>query len=165
MKLTIKNLKTAKFASEETLCYEATIYIDGVRACTAHNQGYGGPDDYRAVSKQGQEMMDKFEAWCKAHPSIVTQYSSADSAGAFQYQPDMEHFVQEAITNFEIEKDIKKHIKTKLVGFMDGKIYTWNIPPTHPTGREIVLKKNPTVQFVNDMPMEEAIQAYRVGGA
>lgn len=41
MKVELKNIKIAKFASEETLCFEATIYIDGKRSGTVKNNGWG----------------------------------------------------------------------------------------------------------------------------
>ena len=41
-KIELKNLKTAEFASEETHCFEATVYLDGKRFCIASNQGHGG---------------------------------------------------------------------------------------------------------------------------
>lgn len=49
----LKNLKFAEFASEETNCYEATVYVDGKRFCIASNQGHGGPDSYDAIRPRG----------------------------------------------------------------------------------------------------------------
>ena len=39
MTITVKNLKIAQFASEETLCFEASVYVDGKRAFVAHYDG------------------------------------------------------------------------------------------------------------------------------
>lgn len=44
--LTIKNLKFAEFASEETLCFEATLYVDGKSVGHVRNAGKGGPNEY-----------------------------------------------------------------------------------------------------------------------
>ena len=49
MEITIKNLKTAEFASHETLCFSATVYVDGVRSFTAENDGNGGCNFYHPV--------------------------------------------------------------------------------------------------------------------
>ena len=43
---TIKNLKFAEFASEETLCFEATLYVDGKSVGRVSNDGRGGPNTY-----------------------------------------------------------------------------------------------------------------------
>ena len=42
MEITLKNLKVAKFMSQDTLCYQATIYVDGKKAGTVENEGHGG---------------------------------------------------------------------------------------------------------------------------
>lgn len=42
MNITLKNFKHAAFASQETYCFEATVYIDGKKAGRASNEGHGG---------------------------------------------------------------------------------------------------------------------------
>lgn len=49
--ITIKNLKVAQFASEETLCFQATVYVDGAPFCVASNEGRGGPNRYDSVKR------------------------------------------------------------------------------------------------------------------
>ena len=51
--ITLKGLKIAQFASEETLCYEATVYVDGKAFCIASNQGHGGSDRYDTLRPRG----------------------------------------------------------------------------------------------------------------
>jgi hypothetical protein len=36
-------------ASQETHCFEATIYVDGKRFCQVSNDGHGGCDNYHAI--------------------------------------------------------------------------------------------------------------------
>jgi hypothetical protein len=42
MEITLKNLKVAQFRSEETLCYQADVCVDGKKVGTADNDGHGG---------------------------------------------------------------------------------------------------------------------------
>ena len=42
MKITLKNILHSQFASHETLCFEASIYVDGKRRGTVENDGRGG---------------------------------------------------------------------------------------------------------------------------
>lgn len=42
MKIELKNIQHAAFASEETYCFDATVYIDGVKSGTVGNDGHGG---------------------------------------------------------------------------------------------------------------------------
>jgi len=45
MNIELKNLKHSSFASHETPCYQATVYVDGKKAFTTSNNGQGGPDN------------------------------------------------------------------------------------------------------------------------
>ena len=42
MKIQIKALKVSRFASEETLCFQAKVYLDGKLRAYAENDGHGG---------------------------------------------------------------------------------------------------------------------------
>jgi hypothetical protein len=44
MQIELKNIKYADWASEETTCYRATIYINGVKVGETFNSGQGEPD-------------------------------------------------------------------------------------------------------------------------
>lgn len=160
MEITVKNLKVAEFASEETLCYEATVYVDGMRAFTARNDGHGGPDYFHPIGIQGPALLKRAEEWASAQPAITYEMAGH----AHSYIPDLEHFVGEAVTKARIAKDLKRDCSSKLVGLLDGKIYTWKISPAHPKGRDAVREKNPGVKFLNDMPLAEAIEAYKLAG-
>lgn len=51
-RITLKNLKVADFASEETLCFTATVVFDGVPIAEARNEGHGGSTFVRALLGQ-----------------------------------------------------------------------------------------------------------------
>lgn len=42
MIITLKNFKHAAFASQETYCFQATVYADGKKVGVASNEGHGG---------------------------------------------------------------------------------------------------------------------------
>lgn len=48
--ITLKNFKHAAFASEETYCFQATVYINGSKAGLASNSGHGGPTDFHPTN-------------------------------------------------------------------------------------------------------------------
>lgn len=39
MNITLKNLKISNFMSEETICFQATVLVDGKKAGIAQNDG------------------------------------------------------------------------------------------------------------------------------
>lgn len=46
MHIELRKLRVVAALSEETACYTAEIWIDGVRSFAASNRGHGGADDY-----------------------------------------------------------------------------------------------------------------------
>ena len=54
--LTLKNIKHAEFASQETHCFEATIYLHGKPAIKVENDGRGGADNH--YGRKGQSAED-----------------------------------------------------------------------------------------------------------
>ena len=43
-KIELKNIKYAAFASQETSCYQGTLYVNGKRFANVSNEGHGGCD-------------------------------------------------------------------------------------------------------------------------
>jgi hypothetical protein len=58
VKIELKNVKHAAFASEETDCFEASVYIDGVRSGKASNEGRGGCTNFDPRSLE--VMLDEY---------------------------------------------------------------------------------------------------------
>lgn len=66
-RITLKNLKVADFASEETLCFTATVVFDGTPIAEASNDGHGGSTFVRA--REGQAaLLAQAEDFAKSLP-------------------------------------------------------------------------------------------------
>ncbi len=66
-RITLKNLKVAEFASEETLCFTATVVFDGTPIAEARNDGHGGSTFVRALQGQTARLAQA-EAFAKSLP-------------------------------------------------------------------------------------------------
>lgn len=66
-RITLKNLKVADFASEETLCFTATIVFDGTPIAEARNDGHGGSTFLRALNGK-TTLLAEAEAFAKGLP-------------------------------------------------------------------------------------------------
>jgi|TARA_Y100000114_G_scaffold98141_1_gene91327 hypothetical protein len=76
MKLELKNIKYYKSMSEETPCYEGTLYVDGERLGRVHNDGKGSCDRHD-FSWKDYERIDK---WCVENlPKWTNCYSESES--------------------------------------------------------------------------------------
>ncbi|WP_454697039.1 hypothetical protein [Achromobacter aegrifaciens] len=63
----MKNLKEADFASEETLCFSATVVFDGTPIAEARNDGHGGSTFVRALQGQAA-LLAQAEQFAKSLP-------------------------------------------------------------------------------------------------
>jgi len=59
-RVSLKSFKTAKWMSEETICFTATVYLDGKVIGEASNEGHGGATFIRFVSPFAKSTADYF---------------------------------------------------------------------------------------------------------
>lgn len=129
MNLTIKNLKISNFMSEETLCFQATVFVDGKKAGTAQNDGHGG-STYCHLDPAFRHLEDgkKYDLHC---------YCDGDDSDCFlckgtgTYKGSFDELVDDEVHRINREKKdkafeakcIKKgatfvvHTKTQSIGF------------------------------------------------
>lgn len=60
MSLELKNIKYSNFASQETHCYEASLYFKGKKVATVSNDGHGGCDHQHFTSKEAEEAVHEW---------------------------------------------------------------------------------------------------------
>jgi len=76
----IKNVKTAEFASEETVCFEATLYVDGKSVGGVSNRGHGGPNSYSMNNDEYKKHNESIQTW--AHEHMLDYYQGIDAEWA-----------------------------------------------------------------------------------
>jgi len=82
MNISLRNIKYCAWASEETPCFKASLYLDGKLFAMICNDGRGGADRYdpplRLIRKTGSKKwwatLDQIHAYFTAHPHLQTQY-------------------------------------------------------------------------------------------
>lgn len=100
MNITIKNLKYSEFASEETDCFQATVYVDGKSLCTASNAGKGGCTDFRPTKGRTHKDIE-----------AVNKELSKDNVIGFDFPNDLEWEVSELVSMELHYRPIKKRMK------------------------------------------------------
>jgi len=175
MKIELKNFKHAEFASHETHCYEATVWVDGKRAFYASNDGHGGADFYEPLLNytdedvsEGKEpierrsefdaVMAKVEVHCDTLPKWGSQYGGEDNCAV-----TLEILIGNLINKKLIEKDLKKSLKNKVLFVTENGIYQTGYGQKKPADQnliDMVREENPDAIILNSLAFDEALEIY-----
>lgn len=117
MKIELRNIQYAAFASEETYCYTASVYVDGKKRGTANNDGHGG---MTLVSPP--ELRAELDAYGATLPQESLGIINGEEAFFTQ---DAESLCDAEVTKWLHRKDFQRVIKSRLVYIHeDGNLYT-----------------------------------------
>ena len=156
-KITVKNLKHAAFASEETHCFEATVYVDGVKFCKASNDGHGGPDMYWRDGTRNTDLCNEINVLGKRiNPNAYDTWQEMQAGdindGNYLASQHFEIAVGEAVNRALLEKDCKRALanKRRVYGLLDGKVMYWTFKrplstDVRPKAHQAITEKNPGV--------------------
>ncbi|MFD2964392.1 MULTISPECIES: hypothetical protein [Olivibacter] len=151
MNIELKNIKYYESFSEETLAFQANLYIEGKRAGTAKNDGRGGATYYSGDNKEGWELIRQAEDYTKTLPD--KNYPKDEYMEGFSIPMNLEHYIDDLLNDYLAKKDLekiqKKVIKDMEKGIVFGKpndnswiVQTFSVPLkdvlSHPKGAEIV---------------------------
>jgi hypothetical protein len=149
--LTVKNLKHAAWASEETQCFSATIYVDGKACFTASNDGHGGATFMHPLDGMAERLFE-LEDIAKEH-TYTCDYDGNP------HPKSLEWFVDDAVRDTLELRRIARMLKTRAVFVNDaGELtgYKCNIKK-HPLADHIAVlaEKHPGERCVNHLPAAE----------
>jgi len=158
MQFALKNIKHSEFASEETNCYEATLYIDGKRTATVKNDGNGGADyvwacGEGAALKANYKRIAEAGAWLKTQPNEPCEW---DEDGLGQ---DLELICGNLLTTWLIDRDIKRALKRRVCFTKPGQSGIYELKASYkPTAKNLAdyAAAKPEFTILNLLPFDEA---------
>jgi hypothetical protein len=161
MMIELKNIKHSEFASEETHCYEATLYVDGVRWGVVGNQGTGGPDHFHGVAGRNYGDLPALDERIAAAYPRITFGDDHEGISA-----SLETVCGDLVNQF-----LRNRALTRMYGATKTKVLYFKEPPVdgsplyevamkaHPL--EAWLKhlagKYPDAVVINTLPKQEAL--------
>lgn len=160
MNLEMKAIKFSEWASEETYCYQANVYLDGKPFAMVSNDGHGGCDrDYSH---------DKFKGDYRATMKKVDEYfKSLPNTDPCEYFPEgieqtFERWCHDQVCTYLYRKDLKKALKkAKVVKRKndEGKmsLYDYGINVLS----DAIKHRWPEAIILNDLPEDEALAIWR----
>ena len=156
MKIELKNIKHSEFASHETFCYEAILYVEGKPFAQVSNDGQGGSDRLY----QDDRFKD-LDAWSKCH--ALLKMHCADkfrwTMGDGWIEGSIETACHELVSDHLIRKDLNKALKEPC--YLDGnQIVSYNVSSKRPNIFDQLRRqlKKPELVFLNELPKDEAFK-------
>ncbi len=136
---TIKNVSVNQRMSEETTCFSADVYRDGVKVLSVTNRGCGGAHGYDEYVKGS---LAEVEAYAKTLPvPAVFQGLALDG--------DADWFIDGLLNEYLLEKDAKKYLK-KFCFKDEGNLYTLKAEPDCPKSEAWLKAKYPNAIIMRD---------------
>ena len=162
-KIEMKNISYYKRGSEETPCYNATVYINGKKAVEVSNDGHGGSDRQHVWHENGFNLRE-IDKWCVAK---FGQSSWEYGGQTYSTDIDLEHYCHDELYKHLDTKLLKRNMKKNIMFFRDENDiksgqYTLAKIQNNIGGLMAYIKdKYPKSFILNDMPFEKALKTFR----
>jgi len=153
MKIELKNVKYSDFASHETHCFEASVYIDGKRAGIVSNDGQGGSNNY-----DSRALVEALKEHAKTLPKL--RYEE------HEFEQDADTLIGNLLMDHLYAKDLKRALSTRVLFVNKDGI----LKETKAFKKEDLanLLRSPTLttrlesdKILNVMPFDVALSTYR----
>jgi hypothetical protein len=155
MKIELKALKYSDFASQETHCFQANIYIDGKKRGTADNDGRGGVTTIRPW-----QLQEEIKLHTDKIPPQIVKYG--DKEMSLETSPDS--YIDELVTLALHEKDLKRAMKTRILFTRENQVFeTKKLTAAEITAsldNAHLKEKLKADQVLNLLPIAEALEIY-----
>lgn len=154
MKIELKNIKYSEWASQETPCYEASVYVDGKKIGYVGNDGHGGCD----VQHIKPDMLASLNQWC-AENLPRSEYDGVDLGPA-----DFETLCSDLLTKHLLRKDYLRASESKILFTIPNKPGVYQISrKSHPDAAivaHIRQKHGSEATILNNLPEAQALELY-----
>ena len=158
MKIELKALKYSDFASQETHCFQANIYIDGKMRGTADNDGRGG-----MTTILPWQLHNEIKLYTDKIPPRIVKYG--DTEMSLDTSPDS--YIDELVTLALHEKDLKRAMKTRILFTRENQVFETKKLTAAELAASLahaqIKDKLNADQVLNLLPMGEALSLYTKG--
>jgi len=159
----LKAIQVSQFASQETNCYSASLFVDGQRWGTVGNDGHGGADHFHGVDGRNYGHL------AILNERIAATFPKVDlGEGLGEVDADLELVCSEIVTTFLITKDFKRAIGSYLLFTRTDKPGLFQVPLkqkgktfAHQVVADAVRVDKPGFVSLNALPFDEALAIYR----
>ena len=156
-KIELRNIKHTAWMSEETHCYQATLYVDGQRWGSLRNTGRGGCDEFDGINGYGWDDIRELNQRIKETvPPYEYEGKSLDQ--------DLEMICGGLVNEWLRDRDFTKAMKSKVLFTKPEAQGIWQVsvkkPLTLETTLAVLRSKHPQYTYLADLPVAEAKTLY-----
>lgn len=172
-RLELRAVKYAAWASEETSCYTANVYLDGKHVAFVGNDGHGGPDRFNPAKGWTQDGAQKAiydvlreSGYCAEHDAemgaFMKEHGLRGHSRSYNHFDYIEAWCGKALELHLTAKDLRRDLNRRaLFTKPDAKgVYTLGYKGSKkPDDRlyQSVLQKYPGAVILNRLPFEAAL--------
>ncbi len=163
-KIEVKNISYYARGSEETPCYNATVYVNGFKAIEVSNDGCGGCDRQHTYPEMERGLLQKVNEYCVEKFGQETwEYNGK----TYSTDLDLEHYCHQELYKHLDTKLLKRNMKKNIMFFRDENDikngqYTLAKIQNNIGGLVAYIKdKYPKCFILNEMPLEKALETFR----
>jgi hypothetical protein len=167
MKITLTKVKHAKFASEETECFEAIVCLDGVPCIYAENDGNGGSTCLHSLPNH-KGSVERLMAYAASLPAEVstTLKDPQDPSKPFAFERTADGLVDDAFGDWLDMKEMRRALNKKAMFWTGGVLrefkFNWEfLLKYHPGLVDGVKKQYADAVWLNPLPETEALTLWR----
>ena len=167
MKLELKNIKHTSWASEETHCYQASLYVDGKPVAIVSNDGRGGADrdyphgqfrphlkDFTDVGGDYPSVMRKVHEYFDGLPPSPFSYEGADGVMIHDsMRQTLEFWCCDQVNDWLSARELKSKLKKEFLFQFADKVGVF----AHKTRPSRAHKAT----ILNDLPFDEALAIWK----
>lgn len=172
MKITLKNVKHYESMSEETDCFEASLYVDGKKVGRVSNRGTGGSNDYHLDDFSLEKKLDD---WCKTNLPKWKMSDTFSDGDDEENDTNLEIYIGELLESYLKTKELKKHLAKSVLVVDDtcskGEFFKWTFSKYKNRTKEEVIngvlgtfnKENSKYVnpiMLNTLSLEEALKIF-----
>lgn len=161
--LELKGIKHAAFASQETHCYEASVYFNGKIIGWVNNDGFGGSDTFNPK----EPFKDNNNIWARMEARIAEDHPQYHMSWDDSWNDmSMEVWCGEQVNKFLATKDFNRYMKSKVVFIKPDEpeaIRYFSFKGVRSITQQHIdhiKSKYPTYKILNDMPKSEALDLW-----
>ena len=152
----LKNIKHIAWMSEETHCYQATLYVDGVKWGIVSNAGHGGCDDFYGETRSDGDLR-------ALNDQIKETYAPYEYEGTTLKQ-NLEMVCGDLVNQWLRDKDFNRAIKSKVLFTKPDVRGVWQLgfkkPKTLWMMLDVMKAKYPQYTYLADLPVDQAKEIY-----